>query len=102
MEESTLATGRKSKSSEKPVAAKNGKTKSTVTSKSSASSAGSESTTTKTGSTKTKLQGKSVSIEQRNLMIETAAYFIAEHNGFQSNPVDDWLIAESQINQQIG
>lgn len=38
-----------------------------------------------------------VTPEQRHEMISVAAYFIAEKNGFQSSPEDDWLLAESQM-----
>lgn len=45
-------------------------------------------------------QGGSASItrEQRQFMICEAAYYIAEHRGFEpGHDVDDWLEAEQQI-----
>ena len=99
MEETTTA-NRKTKSAAKTAAAKTPKATKTATPKASASST---STRTKSASgTKSRLQGSGISSEQRNRMIETAAYYIAERNGFCSNPVDDWLTAENQINQQLG
>jgi Protein of unknown function (DUF2934) len=39
-----------------------------------------------------------VTAEQRQIMICEAAYFIAEHRGFEpGHDVDDWLAAERQI-----
>ena len=40
--------------------------------------------------------------EQRQTMISEAAYFMAEHRGFQSGQeLQDWLFAESQIDAAI-
>jgi antibiotic biosynthesis monooxygenase (ABM) superfamily enzyme len=39
---------------------------------------------------------------QRQQMIEEAAYFIAQHQGFTAHsPLDYWLMAESEIDQQL-
>jgi len=39
-----------------------------------------------------------VTLEQRQIMIGEAAYYIAEHRGFEpGHDVDDWLAAERQI-----
>ena len=39
-----------------------------------------------------------VTAEQRQVMICEAAYYIAEHRGFEAgHDVDDWLAAERQI-----
>lgn len=38
-------------------------------------------------------------LEQRYKLIEVAAYFIAEKNGFVGNPVDYWIAAELQISK---
>lgn len=35
--------------------------------------------------------------EERYRMVQTAAYFIAERNGFQGYPADHWLQAELEI-----
>jgi len=45
-----------------------------------------------------KLGGSSVTQVQRQIMICEAAYYIAEHRGFEpGHAVDDWLEAEQQI-----
>ncbi len=38
-------------------------------------------------------------LEQRYRMIEVAAYYIAEKDGFAGNPVDYWIAAELQISK---
>lgn len=43
----------------------------------------------------------SVSPEQRHAMIAEAAYFIAERNGFTSDPLADWLAAEAEIDSLL-
>jgi hypothetical protein len=41
-------------------------------------------------------------LEQRQTMISAAAYFMAEHRGFESgHELQDWLFAESQIDAAI-
>lgn len=43
-----------------------------------------------------------VAPELRLLMIAEAAYYIAEHRGFEvGHDVEDWLVAESQIDAAI-
>lgn len=39
--------------------------------------------------------------EQRHQWICTAAYYMAEHSGFQGNPVEFWLCAEAQVDGQL-
>lgn len=40
-----------------------------------------------------------VDVGQRHHMIEEAAYFLAEHRGFEGgDPLQDWLVAESEVN----
>jgi len=48
-------------------------------------------------------QGSSpVTPEQRRIMICEAAYYIAEHRGFETgHDVDDWLAAEQQIDRVL-
>jgi len=43
----------------------------------------------------------SISPEQRYKMTELAAYYIAEQHGFQGNPSDYWIEAETQIATQL-
>lgn len=43
-----------------------------------------------------------VTSEQRQQMINEAAYFMAEHQGFTTHsPLDYWLMAEADIDQQL-
>lgn len=42
-----------------------------------------------------------VSPEERYRMVEVAAYFIAERNGFSSNPADCWVAAEVEISRLL-
>lgn len=45
----------------------------------------------------------SITPEQRERMIAEAAYYRAEHRGFQSgDPQQDWLEAEAEIDQMLG
>lgn len=45
-----------------------------------------------------KSKAVSASPEHRYRMIEVAAYYLAEKDGFAGNPVDYWITAESQSN----
>jgi Protein of unknown function (DUF2934) len=38
---------------------------------------------------------------ERYRMVETAAYFIAERNGFKGNSADNWIAAEAQIAKML-
>lgn len=50
----------------------------------------------------TKTTGSFVTPEQRRQMIAEAAYFIAEHRGFDAgSPETDWYYAENQIDQML-
>jgi hypothetical protein len=42
-----------------------------------------------------------VSPEERYRMTEVAAYFIAEHDNFDGNPIEYWQAAESQISRML-
>lgn len=45
---------------------------------------------------------REISEEERYRMVAEAAYFNAEHHGFQGgDPVRDWFLAEKQIEQQL-
>jgi len=63
-------------------------------------------------SSKTSMQKKSqssrqkanpvISEQERERMIAEAAYFNAEHRGFQrGDPEQDWFLAEGQIERQL-
>ncbi|MDP8567261.1 DUF2934 domain-containing protein [Methylophilus aquaticus] len=39
--------------------------------------------------------------EERYKMIETAAYYIAEKNGFNTNHMDHWLAAELEVDAKL-
>lgn len=63
------------------------------------------STATKTTTTRKAVSKKTTakpSPEERYQMIELAAYFIAEKNGFQGCTSDYWKQAEAQIAEQLG
>ena len=43
-----------------------------------------------------------ISSQQRQNMIKEAAYYIAQRRDFiGGNPVDDWLMAESEVDKQL-
>ncbi len=43
-----------------------------------------------------------ISLDQQRYLIAEAAYFRAEHRGFQGGcPVEDWLEAEQEINRRL-
>lgn len=46
-----------------------------------------------------KAKASTADLEQRYRMIEIAAYFIAEKDGFSGSPVDYWIAAEAEISQ---
>lgn len=46
-----------------------------------------------------KTKAISISPEHRYRMIEVAAYYLAEKDGFAGNPVDYWIAAEAQISK---
>ena len=47
-------------------------------------------------------EGKSISMTTRQLMIAENAYFRALNRGFQGgSPVEDWLLAEREINERL-
>jgi hypothetical protein len=41
-------------------------------------------------------------LEEHYRLVETAAYFIAERNGFQGHPTDHWTAAELEIAARLG
>ncbi len=46
--------------------------------------------------------GQQISSEERRRMIAEVAYFRAMQRGFNGgNPVDDWLVAEREINRKL-
>ena len=104
---------RKSTSSKTKAAASTGNSTKATSARKATTTAKSAATATKTkpvaatkaAKSKVSLQrtehGKQISSEQRYRMIETAAYYLAEKRGFNSNPEEDWLVAENQIDQQL-
>lgn len=42
-----------------------------------------------------------ITSEERYRMIETAAYYIAEKNGFSTNNMDHWLAAEQEVDTKL-
>jgi len=52
--------------------------------------------------TKPRVRSISVSPEQRRQMIEETAYFRAERRGFTGgDPVNDWLLSESEVDELL-
>ena len=51
---------------------------------------------------KPRVRSISVSPEQRRQMIEETAYFRAERRGFTGgDPVNDWLLSESEVDELL-
>lgn len=42
-----------------------------------------------------------ISLEERQRLIEQAAYFRAEKNGFRGDPQAYWVAAEAEVNAQL-
>ena len=56
-----------------------------------------EKTTSKNGAASRK-RGKSLTLKDRQFMIEKVAYFRAEARGFNgNNPMDDWVVSEALV-----
>lgn len=55
----------------------------------------------KTGDIQSSASQRVVSPEERYRMTEVAAYFIAEHDNFDGNPIEYWQAAESQISRML-
>jgi hypothetical protein len=54
-----------------------------------------------TAPTTTSAESKTISSEERQKMIEQAAYFRAEKRNFQGDPNEDWMAAEEEIDAQL-
>lgn len=54
-------------------------------------------TASKKAPAKTSAKKAKIGPEQRYKMVEVAAYYLAERNGFAGNPSDYWIEAEAQI-----
>ena len=66
------------------------------------SSAPGRAESTTTARSKPKKTATPVSAEVRRLMIAEAAYYVAERRGFApGNAVEDWLLAEKQIDAAL-
>jgi hypothetical protein len=56
----------------------------------------------KSSASEAQTQTFTISSQQRQQMINEAAYYLAEHRGFSGgNPVDDWLAAEAEVDKQL-
>lgn len=80
--------------------------KTTAKSKAAAKSTTPKKTTTsakktiaKKAATKKKSTTAGLTPEQRYKMVEVAAYYLAEKDGFSGSPVDYWIAAEIQISE---
>ena len=59
-------------------------------------------TTTNTTQNNPKTTTQTMTVDQRQSMIQTAAYLRAEKRGFQGgNPVQDWVDAEHEIDATL-
>lgn len=95
MAESKVTTAKKPGTASKNTS----KTKPASTAKTAAKKPAAPKKTTAAKPAAKKSKASTTDLEQRYRMIEVAAYFIAEKDGFASNPVDYWLAAEAQISQ---
>lgn len=101
-EKSTTVAKSQATTPKKSAAAKTGSSKKTTTRKSTGASGSN-------GSKKTAAKAKSkpdtsliLTEIEKNALIEKTAYYIAEARGFtQGDPTQDWLLAESRVNQMI-
>jgi hypothetical protein len=50
---------------------------------------------------KTSTKTRKIGAEERYRMIEVAAYYLAENNGFQGNTLDYWVAAELQVDTML-
>jgi hypothetical protein len=50
---------------------------------------------------KTTAKARKIGAEERYRMIEVAAYYLAENNGFQGNTLDYWVAAEAQVDGML-
>lgn len=79
-------------------AKKTAKTVKSTTKKTTKKAAAATKKTAKTaGGRRTSRSGPGVSIEQRQQMVAEAAYLRAERHGFEGDPTEHWLAAESEI-----
>lgn len=66
------------------------------------SSTRSASSATARGASATETAVSGITLPQRERMIAEAAYYRAEHRGFQGgDPQQDWLEAEAEINRML-
>ena len=56
----------------------------------------------KKATSKNSTKARSIGAEERYKMIEIAAYYIAEKNGFKGSSIDYWIAAEAEITDKIG
>jgi Protein of unknown function (DUF2934) len=92
------ATEKKTAVAKKPAAVKKPAAKKPTVKKASKPST-SKASTAKTSTVKTSTA--KISAAERYRMVETAAYFIAERNGFTGNSADYWIAAEAQIKKML-
>jgi len=50
---------------------------------------------------KTTAKARKIGAEERYRMIEVAAYYLAENNGFQGSTLDYWVAAEAQVDAML-
>jgi hypothetical protein len=98
-----MATTKPAAATKKAPAPKTAATKKPATTKTTAAEkkpAAAKKTVAKKAAPKASKPNK-ISNEERYRMVEVAAYFLAERNGFKGNPVEYWTAAEAQIAQLL-
>jgi len=92
----------KTAAEKKPAAKKSAATKAEPAKKTAATKpAATKKPATKKPAAPKPAKSRKIGGEERYRMIEVAAYFLAERNGFKGNPVEYWTAAEIQISKML-
>lgn len=87
------------KTKKAPAAKAAAKKETTATKKASTAKTSTPKTTAAKKPAAKKTKAATSDLEQRYKLIEVAAYYIAEKDGFAASPVDYWIAAELQISK---
>jgi hypothetical protein len=87
------------KTKKAPAAKAAAKKETTATKKASTAKTSTPKTTAAKKPAAKKTKAATSDLEQRYRLIEVAAYYIAEKDGFAASPVDYWIAAELQISK---
>jgi hypothetical protein len=96
----TAEPGKKAPVAKKSLPTEEPKKTKAATAKKAAPAAEKKATVKKASAAKSEVKARPTP-EERYRMVQTAAYFIAERNGFQGYPADHWLQAELEIAAQL-